>query len=527
MANWWEQAPKAEGNWWEAAPVVQQSKATSNATGIAKNLGAGIVEGVAAIPTAPRDIGMLAGQGVTYGIDRLRGLTPEQASAEQQRVQQQSQMYEQSMPIPSPLSMIQKGFESYIKPMLPEAKTMTEKYARTIGQFAPAAFAPGSAIRRGANVILPAVSSEAAGQATEGTSAEPVARLVGGLVGGRLANPRTTSIKETAKLAPTEEKLARQVDRAYEDFRRSGAVFDKRAFKFNMRQLKSELVDADLDQGAPLVYNKVNRLLDTPANRITPGLLDKKHSELGKILADPTASGESKTAATLARQKIMNVIAGAPVKSTTGVTGPELAASVKKARELAAAKFKSEDIQTGVNIGNWYQSGDISGIRNQLSNLGKSLEKNKNIGWNKLELDALKRAAKGDFTSNFFNVLGKMGFQFGKDSGQAAILPAGLSAAGTVNPALLGAVVAGTAARPVAKALTRKQVDDLQKVIMAGRTGQAAGISAADRKNAEALIRQLVSSGQATALGLTDEEQGSSRKPLIVDVYPQQGLLGQ
>jgi hypothetical protein len=55
--------------------------------------------------------------------------------------------------------------------------------------------------------------------------------------------------------------------------------------------------------------------------------------------------------------------------------------------------------------------------------------------------------------------------------------------------------------------LTRKQVDDLQKVIMAGRTGQAAGISAAERKNAEALIRQLVSSGQATALGLLDEEQ--------------------
>lgn len=527
MANWWEQAPKVEGDWWESAPVVQQPKATSKATGIAKNLGAGVVEGFATLPTAPRDIGMLAGQGVTYGIDRLRGLTPEQASAEQQRVRQQSQMYEQEMPIPSPLSLIQRGFENYIQPLLPEAKTTAEKYARTIGQFAPAALAPGSALQRTANVVVPAVASETAGMATEGTSAEPVARLVGGLVGGRLATPRTTPIKETARLAPTEEKLARQVDRAYEDFRRSGAVFDKRAFRFNMRQLKSELVDADLDQGAPLVFNKVNRLLDTPVNRITPGLLDKKHSELGKILADPTASGEAKAAATLARQKIMDVIAGAPVKSTTGATGPELAESIRKARELAAARFKAQEVQTGVNVGDWYQSGDISGIRNQLSNLGKSLEKNKNIGWNKLELEALKRAAKGDFTSNFFNVLGKMGFQFGRDSGQQAILPGGLSAAGVVNPALFGMVAAGTAARPVAKALTRKQVEDLQKVIMAGRTGQAAGLSAAERKNAEALLRQLVSSGQATALGLAEEEQGSSRKPLIVDVYPQSGLLGQ
>lgn len=525
MANWWDQAPKAKGNWWESAPVAQQPKATSNATGIAKNLGAGLVEGVAAIPTAPRDIGMLAGQGVTYGIDRLRGLTPEQASAKQQRVRQQSQMYEQSFGIPSPLSLIQRGFENYIQPMLPEAKTTSEKVARTIGQFAPAALSPGSALQRTANVVIPAVASEAAGQATEGTSAEPVARLVGGLVGGRLAAPRTTAIKETAKLAPTEAKLAKQVDKAYEDFRSSGAVFDKRAFKFNMRQLKSELVNADLDQGAPLVYNKVNRLLSTPANRITPGLLDKKHSELGKILADPTASGEAKTAATLARKKIMNVIAGAPVKSTTGVTGPELAESVKKARELAAAQFKAQDIQTGVNVGNWYQSGDISGIRNQLSNLGKSLEKNKNIGWNKLELDALKRAAKGDITSNFLNLLGKMGFQFGKGAGQTAAIPFLSTTFG--GPLGVSLATAGTVARPAAKMMTRKQVEDLQKVIMAGRTGQAAGISAAERKNAEALIRQLVSSGQATALGLTDEEQGSSRKPLIVDVYPQQGLLGQ
>lgn len=507
MANWWEKAPEVRGNWWESAPIAQQPKATSKATGIAKNLGAGVVEGFATLPTAPRDIGMLAGTGVTYGIDRLRGLTPEQASAEQQRVRQQSQMYEQSLPIPSPLSLIQRGFQNYIQPLLPEAKTAPEKVARTIGQFAPAALAPGSALQRTANVVVPAVASETAGMATEGTSAEPVARIVGGIVGGRLATPRTTAIKETAKLAPTSESLARQVDKAYDDFRSSGAVFDKRAFRFNMRQLKSDLVAADLDQGAPLVYNKVNRLIETPVNRITPGLLDKKHSELGEILADPTASREAKKAATLARQKIMDVIAGAPVRSTTGVTGPELAESVKKARELAAAKFKAEDVQTGVNIGDWYQSGDISGIRNQLSNLGKSLEKNKNIGWNKIELEALKRAAKGDFTSNFFNIIGKMGFQFGRDSGQQAILPAGLSAGGVVNPALFGMVAAGTAARPVAKALTRKQVEDLQKVIMAGRTGQAAGISAADRKNAEALFRQLISSGQAVNLGLLDEDR--------------------
>ncbi len=513
MANWWEKAPEAKGNWWESAPVAQQPKSTSTATGIAKNLGAGLVEGVAAIPTAPRDIGMLAGQGVTYGIDRLRGMTPQQASAEQQRVQQQSQMYEQGMVIPSPLSLIQRGFESYVKPMLPEAKTTSEKYARTIGQFAPAALAPGSAIRRGANVILPAVTSEAAGQATEGTSAEPVARLVGGLVGGRLATPRTTAIAETAKLSPSQQKLAKSVRKSYADIENAGVYYDPKIFKQKIGNLNKTLVDKSLDIGAEGIVKDMQRFAKTDKSRLTPSYITEKFAEIGSdILANPSASPKEKRAASMVRDSLMDILESSPLVSPKGLSGSDLAAMNKKARELAAASIRSEAVDRRVQKGLTSPAGTVSGVRNQMSSLARKLIDQKGAGWSSMEREALDLAAKGTFTTNALNILGKFGFGSG---GNTALIPGlgaagGFGAAGMGIPGLMGAVAvpaAGSVARLGAGRMTKSQTELLQKVLRAGRTGQTAGLSAAERKNAEALMRQIASSGQAGALGLLDEEQ--------------------
>jgi len=455
---------------------------------------------------------MLAGQGVTYGIDRLRGMTPQQASAEQQRVQQQSQMYEQSMVIPSPLSMIQKGFESYIKPMLPEAKTTSEKYARTIGQFAPAALAPGSAIRRGVNVVLPAVASEAAGQATEGTSAEPVARLVGGLVGGRLATPRTTAIAETAKLSPSQQKLAKSVQQSYADIENAGVYYDTKIFQQKIGNLNKTLVDKSLDIGAESVVKDMQRFAKTGKSRLTPSYITEKFAEIGSdILANPLASPKEKRAAGMARDALMDILKSSPLVSPKGLSGSDLAAMNKKARELAAASIRSEAVGRRTQKGLGAQAGAVSGIRNQLTSLANKLIDQKGAGWSPMEREALDLAAKGTFTSNALNIFGKLGFDPSRLGNLSTLIPLGSAttagfASGSVYPAV-GMSLLGTGAKVAGRNMTIKQAELLQKVLRAGRTGQAAGISAAERKNAEALIRQLVSSGQAGALGLLDEEQ--------------------
>lgn len=65
-----------------------------------------------------------------------------------------------------------------------EPQTRLGRYARAAGEFAPAALFPGSLTARASRVIVPSAASEAAGEATEGTPAEPWARLGGGLIGG-------------------------------------------------------------------------------------------------------------------------------------------------------------------------------------------------------------------------------------------------------------------------------------------------------------------------------------------------------
>lgn len=69
-----------------------------------------------------------------------------------------------------------------------EPQTTAGKYARTIGEFAPGMLAPGGIVGNAVkNVILPAVASEAAGQATEGSQFEPYARAGAAIATGGAA----------------------------------------------------------------------------------------------------------------------------------------------------------------------------------------------------------------------------------------------------------------------------------------------------------------------------------------------------
>lgn len=98
------------------------------------------------------------------------------------------------------------GSPKYHKP-----QTTAGEYARTIGQFAPAAVFPGSAPARLANVLAPALTSETAGQITEGSPIEPYARVAGALLGAggaalaRQPRPTTRMLAEGSRGASDEQ----------------------------------------------------------------------------------------------------------------------------------------------------------------------------------------------------------------------------------------------------------------------------------------------------------------------------------
>jgi hypothetical protein len=70
-----------------------------------------------------------------------------------------------------------------------EPKTVPGQYASTVGEFAPAALVPGGGGigARVFNTIVPALTSETAGQLTKGTAAEPWARGIAGVASAPLA----------------------------------------------------------------------------------------------------------------------------------------------------------------------------------------------------------------------------------------------------------------------------------------------------------------------------------------------------
>ena len=106
-------------------------------------------------------------------------------------------------------SQLQSAVESYTGPLY-QPKTIVGDYAETAGEFVPGALLmpegslAANALRYG---LLPAISSETAGQLTKGTAAEPWARAVGGILGaaantwGALPRARSGLLDESASRA--------------------------------------------------------------------------------------------------------------------------------------------------------------------------------------------------------------------------------------------------------------------------------------------------------------------------------------
>lgn len=153
---------------------------TDRAAGVGKAFDAGVARGIAGLGGVLGDLtnyGASAIGSATNFVERQLGL-PETPAPDR------SNSILNKIPTSASLQQaIQHEFYNDAAPYEPQNRL--EKYARTIGEFAPAAAGGGGGlIQRGAQVVLPAVASETAGQLTEGGAAEPWARLGGALVGG-------------------------------------------------------------------------------------------------------------------------------------------------------------------------------------------------------------------------------------------------------------------------------------------------------------------------------------------------------
>jgi|GEM_PF-1681772 len=180
-------------------------------TDAAKSFGSGVVKGAIGLGTLPATLETMTAQ-----------LADSIGAPEWMRKGAKAVADYGVMPsITAPARMISGGPTN--KPTFDEAKGVVERaagqplyepqttagqYAQTVGEFVPGGFTPGGMLRKAANVAIPAVASETAGQATAGTRYEPAARVAGGLVGAAAPNIAMRAV--TPFPNPTPER-ARQV----------------------------------------------------------------------------------------------------------------------------------------------------------------------------------------------------------------------------------------------------------------------------------------------------------------------------
>jgi hypothetical protein len=140
---------------------------------IVKGAAGGLGRGFAGLAGLPGDIPEYGARGLDWATRKVGGVLGSDIAPRQAQE-------------PSYGSAAAKRTLEGVTGPLYEPKTIPGQYASTIGEFAPGALIPGSAAARVANTVIPALTSETAGQITKDTAAEPWARAIGGLVGAPL-----------------------------------------------------------------------------------------------------------------------------------------------------------------------------------------------------------------------------------------------------------------------------------------------------------------------------------------------------
>lgn len=176
-----------------AKPSQAKLEASSPIMDVGKSLASGVGRGLVETIMLPATVKRLAEDGTGWAVDRgdelvrhVFGLPPvsDETKALRDRASRENLGTQASDLVNRGQDATRAGMDEHLH----KPETVAGEYARTIGEFAPGAvIGPGRiAAKAVGDVLIPAIFSETAGQATKGSNAEGVARFVGAL-GGNLA----------------------------------------------------------------------------------------------------------------------------------------------------------------------------------------------------------------------------------------------------------------------------------------------------------------------------------------------------
>jgi hypothetical protein len=208
---------QAGGNIYDQFDAPQGQGQPGYVADVLKTVPAGLVRGAASLAGLPADFTSWVFQGADALEQRLRGETEEQYA---RRVAERKEAagFDADKLLKSIGSRsIQTAIEQNVTGPLYKPQTTPGRYANTVSEFIPAAMAgPGGMVRNAVSYgVIPGVASEGAGQLTEGTAAEPLARGGAALLAGGSAAywNRPNNIGRTIQQG-TEGVTAAQLDAA-------------------------------------------------------------------------------------------------------------------------------------------------------------------------------------------------------------------------------------------------------------------------------------------------------------------------
>lgn len=179
----WDAFPEAKAASWDAFPEAKPSKGLKDtAIDVGKSAGIGLARGAIGVAGLLGDLTGLGAKGIAAASDAIStSRIGKELGLEPYKRPDGGSVLDN---IPTSQS-ITKAVEGVTGDFY-EPQTTSGEYARTVGEFVPAALAgPGGLARKiGLQAVLPGVASEAAGQATEGSAAEPYARAGAGIAAG-------------------------------------------------------------------------------------------------------------------------------------------------------------------------------------------------------------------------------------------------------------------------------------------------------------------------------------------------------
>lgn len=425
---------------------------------VLRSLGSGMVRGAIGLAETPE----MAGRAIRRGYQEAKQLLGGEV--------------EQETPI----------FDTATGRVLREATTLEEyqpqttagEYAGTVGEFLPAAIGgPAGLARRAGVAVTAGLGSEAAGQATEGTALEPVARVVGAFAAPMAisrANKTAAAFSKRASEVPT---VAAQHDAA----RAAYKAVDNAGIKFTAQETDDIIKDvermiafddafAGYSAAAPnIAVNKHitdarKLLISKTGTEFTLPQLVTIRRDLKNIYRSGTG-GEYRFDPRI--EKIIDVVDRAmeakqsPV--SLGKSGKDL---LDEANALYTRAKKSELLEdlmqkaelsaasagSGGNVVNRYRQAIASILK----------DPKKRSGFRNEELDVMQAFVKGSLPENAMRLIGKLS---PTGNGLMAALNVGAAA---YNPAMLVGTAVGFGAKLKSEAMAKKSVEQIKKMIATG-----------------------------------------------------------